>query len=145
MPRMSAELAATLIRPHLPDEAVRLGISASRAARVAAETRARTSVRLSVEQVYAGVGWLRENPEPGALPLVTLPGADGGYVYAKDPARVQRGLRPRMLDISTRMFRTNRGIIIPSADVVLEPVNPTEATALKADFRGALAAVGRHI
>lgn len=143
--RVSAEVAATLIRPDLPDEQLQLGVSAARARIVAALTRARTSVRLTVEQVYAGVGWLRANPVAGALPLVTLPGSDGGYVYAKDPVRVQRGLRPRLLDIYTRMARTNRGIIVPYADLVLAPVDQVEADALKADFRGALAAVGRHV
>ena len=144
--RMSAEMAATLIHPDVPDEALRMGVSAARARAVASLTRARTSIRLTVEQVYGGIGWLRANPAPGALPLVTEPGRDGGYVFARDPVRVQRGLRPRLLDIYTRLFRTNRGVIVPYADLVLEPLGrQAEADALKADFRGALAAVGRHV
>jgi len=143
--RVSPELAATLIRPHLPDEAVRLGVSAARADAVRAAARARTSVPLSREQVYAGVGWLRANPAQGQLPLLTEPGAAGGYVFGLDPQRVQRGLRPKLLDLYTRMFRINRGIIVPYADLVLQPIDPVEADALRDDFRTGLAAVGRHV
>jgi hypothetical protein len=145
MPRMSAEMAATLVGPDLPSEAVQLGISAQRARQVAALVRARTSVRITVDQVYGGVGWMRANPRAGALPLVTEPGRAGGYVFALDPVRVQRGLRPRLLDIYTRLQRTERGIIVPYADLALAPVDQAEADALKADFRGALLAVGRHV
>jgi hypothetical protein len=145
MARVSAEVAATLIRPDLPDEALQQGISPARAALVAARTRARTSVHLTADQVYRGVGWLRANPAPGSLPLVTEPGRTGGYVYAADPVRVQRGLRPHMLGIYTRLQRVERGIIVPYADLALAPVDQVEADALKADFRGALMAVGRHV
>jgi len=145
MPSMSAEMAARLIQPHLPNEAIQVGIPAQRAAFVAQAAFVRTGIDITVTQVYAGVGWLREHPVAGALPLITEPGPLGGYSYASDPARVQRGLTPLLRDLHTRMYRRNRGVIVPYADLVLAPINPQAAADLRQDFADALAAVGRHV
>jgi len=138
---VSAEVAGKLIRTHIPDDATTNGISPQRAAFVAQVVFTRTGVDISVPQVYAGIGWLRDNPQ-GASPLLTLYGTQPGYLYSADPEKVRRGLLPRLRYEQTHMRRTNSGIIIPFADLSVAPLDPAKADDMKRVYADALTMIG---
>jgi len=115
---MHPQLCALLIKPEVPDEVLKRGITAEHADYVIEAVRQKTSIEMSRNQVYKGVQYLRLNPDP-TRPGVALVTLRDGYLNTADPVKIAEGLRGRLQYEQTHMRVTESGLVVPLRESVV--------------------------